>query len=76
MRPGLDFKSKLLGNRLDSHRVVPSEAEEALKFKLNVLVESDVLVNFLFDYSQDSSKIDVAKECNEIAPLNLLANLN
>lgn len=76
MRPGLDFKSKLLGKRLDSHRVVPSEAKEAVKFKLNVLVESDVLVNFLFDYSQDSSKIDVAKECNERALFKSIKNSN
>lgn len=71
MRPGLDFKSKLLANRSDN-RVIPSEADETVKFKLNVLVESDVLVNFLFDYSQDSSKVDVAKESNERLILNLL----
>ena len=31
------------------------------KFKLNVLVESDILFNLLFDFAQDSSKPEAAK---------------
>ena len=32
-------------------------------YKLNVLIESDILVNFLFDYSQDSSKCIPSTAC-------------
>ncbi len=62
MKPALDFRSKL-----PTQSVVDSSmsTNDLVKFKLNVLVESDILINFLFDYSQDSSKVDVAKESKQ-----------
>ncbi len=62
VKPALDFRSKL-----PTQSVVDSSmsTNDLVKFKLNVLVESDILINFLFDYSQDSSKVDVAKESKQ-----------
>lgn len=34
------------------------------EFTLKILIESNMLVNFLFDYSQDSSKVDASRPVN------------
>lgn len=56
IKPGLLAKSKL-NKCLIKNNLKPNEENNA-NFKLNVLIESDVLINFLFDYSQDSTKND------------------
>ena len=60
MKPSIEFKSRLC-NRFINYEETAESLEPLVKFKLNVLVESDVLINFLFDYSQDSSKSDLSK---------------
>ena len=64
IKPGLLAKSKLdkclVNNNSESNQEINRN------FKLNVLIESDILVNFLFDFSQDSTKNDGNKESKNL----------
>jgi len=60
VKPIVEFRSKL-SNRFIHYDNESENLKPPVKFKLNILIESDVLINFLFDYSQDSSKSDLSK---------------
>lgn len=64
IKPGNELKQKFIhrfGELNESDKIDP------IKFKVNVLVESDILINFLFDYSQDSSKDECKVENSPVS---------